>query len=230
MTFIVTLGHFCEIHGPSMLACTQIVPKEEDVPKHFSPPIPQGQLCESCRLKLPRSQDTTKPDPSTIQTLPKDAGSTYITTQFPTSQQRYSALRQIIMRVFTIENSSDVNQPLIFGDAKVGYSMALPFKITDTTARGAERRYSLIVTSDKEDEIFANYSLILINMAKCVEFITRRSLEVKEKTKNEDNHDSYLRRSSRHPKTKSLVDLLDDERFFIKLHLFASTLFEELHM
>ncbi|VEU22221.1 DEKNAAC103251 [Brettanomyces naardenensis] len=249
MTFIVTLAHFCEVHGPSMVMCTQAVDSSESPSKYYGSRIPDSQLCESCRLKIPKQMDAQRsdssgtspssstaaspkemPDPSTIQTESKTTGSTYVSTQFPTSQHRYSSLRHIIMRIFTIETSSDTNQPLIFGDAKAGYSMALLFKIFDRTARGSERKYSIVVTSDKENDIFANYSLILLNLAKTVDYITTRSVEVTEKAaKNDSTNDVYLRRSAGVPKTKSLVTIMDDQSFFVRLHLLASSLLEELH-
>ncbi|QPG73227.1 hypothetical protein FOA43_000534 [Brettanomyces nanus] len=229
MTFIVTLAHFCEVHGPSMVMCTQAVGPGELLSKYYGSGIPDSQLCESCRLKIPKQSTEEMPDPSTVETKSKVNDSMYISTQFPTSQHRYSSLRHIIMRVFTIEISSSTNQPLIFGDARAGYSMALLFKIFDSTARGSERKYSIIVTSDKEDDIFANYSLILLNLSKTVEYIISKSMQVMEKAgKNNDNNDVYLRRSAGVPKTKSLVTIMDDESFFVRLHLLASSLLEEL--
>lgn len=231
MTFIVTLAHFCEVHGPSMVMCTQMSSPHDSPSVFYSSKIPSSQLCESCRLKLPlESKSYPSPtEPSVLQTSSKATGFTYVTTQFPTSQHRYSALRHIIMRVFTIETSSDIDQPLIFGDVKVGYSMALLFKIFDRSARGSERKYALIVTSDKEADIFKNYSTILLNLTSIAKHITNKAVNMAEnQSKNLNNNEIYLRRSTSVPQSKNLITIMHDPTFFVRLHLLSSRLLDQL--
>lgn len=275
MTFIITLAHFCEVHGPSMIMCTQVV-SSQDVPHdHYGSKISAGQLCESCQLSIPsnftkearvtgkqNSELTLRPsspqtsktslstgsenskdmeqgadtsrikliEPSAIQTKSMTSDCIFISTQFPTSQARYSSLRHIIMRVFTIETSSDIDKPLLFGDRNTGYSMTLLFKLYDKTARGSERKYALIVTSDKEEEIFQNYSIILVNLTEIVKKISKRAVRNDERRARMDanSNEIYLRRSTNVPKPKGLAIIMDDAYFFVRLHLLFSLLLDQL--
>ncbi|KAG7885001.1 hypothetical protein KL938_001258 [Ogataea parapolymorpha] len=220
MPFMITLAHFCEVHGPSMVMCTQNVHSGELVDSYYGTKVPPSSVCKSCAFIVPH-------EGTSLRTQSGDQ--TYISTQHPSSQPRYAALRQTIMRVFTIESNHDINKPLSFGDSKNGYSVSLGFKLIDDTARGSERRYSLIFTSDSEQKLYENYSVILDQLTAMVHFITSRSMHIIDsRRKNENNNETYLRRGSRMPKNRSIMDLLQDDKFFVKLHLWASSLLDQL--
>ncbi|ODV86175.1 hypothetical protein CANARDRAFT_27437 [[Candida] arabinofermentans NRRL YB-2248] len=236
MAFIVTLAHFCEVHGPSMIMCTQTINnKTQDETSYYSPSIPQSQLCKSCCLMIPSKGSSTEnsleqPGGESSSTIRSQVdGVSFLTTQFPTSQVRYSSLRQIIMKVFTVETNLDNSKPVIFGDSNNGYSVALGFKLYDMTARGSERKYSIIVTSESEDELFARYIIVLKHLISIVDFIvTRLSHIIESQSKSDNNNDIFLRRGSRIPKSKSLVEILKDGDFFVKMHKWACSLLLEL--
>ncbi|KAG7849931.1 hypothetical protein KL919_001546 [Ogataea angusta] len=220
MSFMITLAHFCEVHGPSMVICTQNVHSGELLDSYYGAKVPPSSVCKSCEFIVP--QESTS-----LRTQSGDQ--IYISTQHPSSQPRYAALRQTIMRVFTIESNHDMNKPLSFGDSKNGYSVSLGFKLIDDTARGSERRYSLIFTCDSEQKLYENYSVILDQLIAMVKYITTRSMHIiGNRRKNENNNETYLRRGSRMPKIKSIIELLQDDNFFVKLHLWASSLLDQL--
>lgn len=156
----------------------------------------------------------------------------FISTQFPTNTEIYSSLRQIIVRVFTAETNSDSSKPIMFGNSKHGYSIALSFSLMDKTARGSERKYSIIVTSNWEADIFNNYTFILTNLNQVVSNILRKARKVQKQcnfsTDEIHNNDSYLRRSAGLPKAKSMIEILQDENFFLKIHTWASFMLEAL--
>lgn len=218
--------------------CTQSVSPGEEIPSFYGSPIPESQLCQSCRLKIPQKDDNMADlgqfEITTIKTESTFSNRTFVSTQFPSDRDIYSSLRQIIMRVFTVETTVDLTKPLMFGDTKQGYTLAVFFKLQDKTARGAERKYALLVTSDKEADLLNNYTFTLANLLKMVDKITSKAREVaaKENSAADDgeinNNDIYLRRSSNLPKAKSMVDILNDENLFTKIHLWAAFLLDKI--
>lgn len=237
MTFTVTVAHFCEIHGPGMVMCTQRVPPNSEISSFYGSPIPESQLCQSCRLKIPQKdhnqRNLTQFEITTIKTKSSFSGLSFISTQFPSDRDIYSSLRQIIMRVFTVETTVDITKPLMFGDSKQGYTIALCFKLQDKTARGSERKYAILVTSDKESDLLHNYTFILANLLKMVDKITTKaknivSLSARLNGEEMNNNDIYLRRSTNLPKTKSIVEILEDENSFTKIHLWAAFLLDKI--
>lgn len=307
MTFIVSLAHFCEVHGPSMIMCTQVVNNPENLNDFYSPELPESQFCQSCMFQIPNKEDTTdiedtsssctvndstdtsvnsrlifnnninsssltledqittllnsqtiseqKQQPKhtkimTLRTKSKEYPDTYfISTQFPTNTEVYSSLRQIIVRVFTTETITESNKPITFGNSKHGYSIALTFSLVDKTARGSERKYSIIVTSNWEIDLFNNYTFILTNLNQLIRNIHKVAKEKQQKNTtplpsstttttsssspcdlNSDfsNNDIYLRRSAGLPKAKSMVEILNDDNFFVKIHVWASYMLNAL--
>lgn len=237
MTFTVTVAHFCEIHGPGMVMCTQSIPPNGETPSFYGSPIPESQLCQSCRLRIPQKRSSNEDlelyENTTIKTESTYSGSTFISTQFPSDRDIYSSLRQIIMRVFTVETTIDITKPLMFGDSKQGYTLAVCFKLQDKTARGSERKYAILVTSDKEVDLLHNYTFILANLMKMVDKITTKAKEIAALSvplngEVMNNNDSYLRRSTNLPKAKSMVEILDDENLFCKIHLWAAFLLDKI--
>jgi hypothetical protein len=168
----------------------------------------------------------------TLQTKSQQHPNTYfISTQFPTNTDIYSSLRQTIVRVFTAETTADLSKPIIFGNSKHGYSIALTFALVDKTARGSERKYSIIITSNWESDLFENYTFILTNLNLIVRNIlkTAKAKQVQtDLSMDMPNTDIYLRRSAGLPKAKSMVEILQDEKFFVKIHLWAAFLLDAL--
>lgn len=167
----------------------------------------------------------------TLKTKSKrDQSTHFVSTQFPSNTDIYSSLRQTIVRIFTAETNADLSKPLYFGNSKHGYSLALTFSLVDKTARGSERKYSLIMTSDKESDLFQNYTFILTNLKEMVKsiLITARNKQSILEPSDLHNTDIYLRRSAGLPKAKSMVEILQDEKFFIKVHMWASYMLDVL--
>lgn len=294
MTFIVSLAHFCEVHGPSMIMCTQVVNNEKNLANYYSPQLPESQFCQSCIFQLPKvgykgselskqESNSTNKTTSTVTTddqitpldsttsnnsdQNEDASKTltledqistlmnsskdnirekkcmtlksrsrknslthFISTQYPSNTEIYSSLRQTIVRIFTAETNADLSKPIYFGNSKHGYSLALIFSLIDRTARGSERKYAIIVTSDIESSMFKNYTFILTNLKEMVKsiIINARNKQNMPETSDLHNTDIYLRRSAGLPKAKSMVEILQDEKFFIKVHMWASYMLDVL--
>lgn len=308
MTFIVSLAHFCEVHGPSMIMCTQVVNDPMKLTNFYSPQLQESQFCQACMFQIPdtanntadtnstatgvttnttatantvssttsnlkKSNSNTSDGKSIVNDLRKDINSSkatltledqisnllnssspleeskrrlltlktrskrnpqihFISTQFPTNTEIYSSLRQTIVRVFTAETNADLSKPLMFGNSKHGYSIALIFSLVDKTARGSERKYAIIVTSNWEIDLFNNYTFILTNLDQIVRNILRsarnKQKEMELSQSDIQNNDTYLRRSAGLPKARSMIDILQDDQFFVKIHMWSSFMLDAL--
>ncbi|GMM31445.1 Lst7 protein [Martiniozyma asiatica (nom. inval.)] len=210
MPFLVAIAHFCEIHGPVTIMAS-IVVSVDKASSCYAPPVSYSQLCDSCALKIPSNL-------TTLETVSEN--SHFISTQYPVLQDMYTSLRQTIMRLFTVETNADASKPLLFGDTRNGYTLASTFKLSDKTARGSERRYAILVSTDKEMDLIKNFTFISTNLQSIVSVITTRGRHIYDQsTVNEsNNNDFYLRRSAGLPKAKNMIEILEDENFFLKLH------------
>ncbi|ODV98272.1 hypothetical protein PACTADRAFT_48062 [Pachysolen tannophilus NRRL Y-2460] len=188
----------------------------------LSSSAPSSATCLSCQLILPTSSPS-----NAIRTIDEESHLIFISTQYPSSQSRYRALRQIVMKALSVETTHDGLNPIMFGDSTAGYSITMVFKIKDSTARGSERKYALIITAEDESELVHSWSLVVENLREFIKLIKDRITELElSKTMNNtelmDNNERFYRRSL--PKSKNLTELLEDKKLFIKIHLWASNL------
>lgn len=239
VNYIVCLAHFCELHGPSTIICTQNTTPDLKH-NHLLPPFSKLQTCASCKLVLPDDgvNVVTKSD-GIIQTnhgneLENRNESVYISTHYPSSQKRYTSLMKLVMKSLSVETTSDLSKPVFYGDVINGYCINNIFKINDANARGGERKYSLMVVSDSESKLLMNWDTIsqylnelILLIRNQVNLVIEQSLTKKELDKNNGvDNERYLRRSMVKP--RSLVKLTDDSEIFLKFHLWAMELLKDI--
>lgn len=240
---MICLSHFCELHGPCSIICTQVSQNSDDLVLKSSSKL---QTCASCKLELPdnsvnlftksgthnvslRNNDhnTNKKDSKKNKNVSSmehnDNDRYFISTQYPSMQSRYTSLTKLIMKSLSVETTSDFTKPLYLGDNVNGYGLTKVFKIKDINARGGERKYSLMVISDEEIKILKNWDVISTYINKIINSIqlkvTARINHNRLMNNNDANisNEHYLRRSFIKP--KSLIDLTGDEKIYVKLHL-----------
>lgn len=237
--YMVCLAHFCELHGPSTIICTQKV-AEAEKSTLFLPTNSMLQTCQSCKLILPDDSVNLQ---STI-----DATS-YVSTQYPALLQRYSSLTKLVMKTLSVETTLDISKPIFFGDVVNGYCINKIFKISDANARGGERKYSLMVVSDKEKELLLHWDDFSIYLNEFILLIQQQAQYVTDELNPKKlkppatsststsgsnqssntaafDNERYLRRSLIKP--KSLIDLTNDNELFVKIHLWAIELLKDI--
>jgi Vesicle coat protein involved in Golgi to plasma membrane transport len=185
----LAFAHFCELHGPSIISTLQAYPAEENnAPPVFSPvatftvpgggptpgpttPYPPASTssttthipCAACSMHLPQSIASTlsRPQAPTLRTSDPMTGYTYITTRYPKSQTRYSALRTSVVRALSSELVPSRTGPILFGDAHNGYTIAYVFAIDDPGARGGKREgrrwYAFLALFEGETDATASW-------------------------------------------------------------------------
>ncbi|XP_069501835.1 folliculin [Ambystoma mexicanum] len=171
MNAIVALCHFCELHGPRTLFCTEALHS----------PLPQGagssdspgqgeeeeggiQMSSRIRSNSPAegvSTDSSSPGPKKSDMCEgcrslavghpgyishdKETSIKYVSHQQPNHPQLFSIVRRACVRSLSCEVCPGREGPIFFGDEQHGFVFSHTFFIKDSLARGFQRWYSIIV-------------------------------------------------------------------------------------
>ncbi|KAF3992139.1 hypothetical protein FT663_01274 [Candidozyma haemuli var. vulneris] len=214
--FVFSLAHFCEIHGPSIVICTQ--QSRSDSSNASSSKL---QSCASCELILPNEAVNLA---SSVNEDEK-----YISTRYPSSQSVYTAYVKLVMKSLSVETSADSSKPVFFGDVVNGFCMSRVFKIQDVNSRGGERKYALVMGCDEESHLLRNWDVVSTYMSEIISSIQRqveKHLAHEAEQSNNVDNERYLRRSKIRP--KSLVELTNDAQIFVRFHLWAIELLRDV--
>lgn len=216
---VICLGHFCEVHGPSLIECTQHVNSLKDnmLAKDESP------HCVLCRLSFPNnmsnivSKDSENADDEIVPG--------YISCSYPTLPRRYASLTKLLMKALSAEMNSDLSKPLFYGDEVSGYCLNRIFKIKDNSARGGERKYCLLYISDNEKKVLQNWDIIDVYQSTFISSVKEKVARADSQLSAGDNvlnSENYLRRQLNAP--KSLMTLTNDKLIFVQFHSWACSL------
>lgn len=214
--YVFSLAHFCEIHGSSIVICTQ----QNDLDLINSSAL-KLLSCALCELVLPN-------DAVNLVSLTNN-GEKYVSTRYPLSQNVYTAYVKLVMKLLSVETSADSLKPVFFGDVANGFCMSRMFRVQDVNSRGGERKYALVMGCDEELHLLRNWDIVSTYMAEIILAIQRQVekhlAEEAEQLNNVDN-ERYLRRSKIRP--KSLVELTNDTQIFVRFHLWAIELLRDV--
>lgn len=219
--YIISLAHFCELHGPSTILCTQVTDPKL-VQQHLVPSTSKLQTCASCKLMLPNDE---------VNIVTNDESKSYISTNYPSLQKRYLSLTKLVMKSLSVETTSDITKPMFSGDIVNGYCISKIFKVKDNNARGSERKYSLLVVSDSESDLLKNWDIVAMYFNEIIMLIQHQVNLTAEGSSKKDSgnmldNERFLRRSMIKP--KSLVDLTNDNKIFVKFHLWGIELLKDI--
>lgn len=202
-------------------------------PQFTNEPLPTGSMtktCAACKLQLPDDDAVnlvTKEDTKTegTESTQKTA---YISTNYPSSQARYLSVTKLVMKALSVETISDITKPMFYGDVINGYCMNKIFKISDTNARGSERKYALMVASDSESGLLLNWDVVSMYMNEIITLIQAQVEETKQRKDSTEilDNERYLRRNMIKP--RSLVELTNDKNIFVKFHLWAIEMLKDI--
>lgn len=243
VNFVFCMAHFCEIHGPVTVLCTQRKESELSAKSSYA-------RCESCSLVLPSGITSVatdfedlvtkevanglSPQPSYAKTsglgahFKMDAKMkssqqevsekvTYVSTLYPQSERIFTCLTKLVMKCLSVEAVAEPLKPIFFGDTNTGYCLSRIFSINDLHARGGERKYALMVVCDSERALLSNWEMASAFIAEIILLLQRNVETHMESTKLETGENGrYLRRAKTIP--RSLVQLTGDNEIFMKLH------------
>ncbi|XP_077172639.1 folliculin [Paroedura picta] len=203
MNAIVVLCHFCELHGPRTLFCTEVL----------HAPLPQGpgngdspgqeeeeggiQMSSRIRSHSPAegaSADSSSPGPKKsdmcegCRSLPaghpgyvshdKETSIKYVSHQHPNHPQLFSIVRQACVRSLSCEVCPGREGPIFFGDEQHGFVFSHTFFIKDSLARGFQRWYSIITVMMDRIYLINSWPFLLGKIRGIIDELQGKALRV----------------------------------------------------
>ncbi|XP_071489862.1 folliculin-like [Diadema antillarum] len=215
MNALIALCHFCEIHGPRVLFCTQahhaIDPqhvlggKDTDHKSSFGHHFhkrPRSSTNES--LSSMNSDRTTcsstssstelceacrsiQPDQPGFISNDNEAKISYISSQNPEHPELFTILRQACIRSLSCEICQGKEGPIFFGDEDHGYTLSYMFVIKDTQARGLQRGYSIIVVMMDKIYLLNSWPFLVKHMKALIDELKMKANKVYEQEQAQKN-------------------------------------------
>lgn len=215
--FMVCLAHFCELHGPSCVICTSHTTQVPPDPQQASA-LPS---CASCTLVFPEEKSQLISQDSSAN---PDKDGLYVSAAAPPAPYRRLVSKLAIASLLV--ESSLYNNPTFHGNPRDGYCIHRIFKLNDTTARGQERKYALLVICDLESALLAQWLIISLYLAQITALISESVASAATGGPNQILKEPYLRRLANRPRL--LTDLTNDPFLFAKLHLLHQELLNDI--
>ncbi|XP_073703610.1 folliculin [Garra rufa] len=194
MNALVALCHFCELHGPRTLFCTEAVHPPSPSPQQPGSAIPgdrdreadregegltmranssatqRADMCEGCR-SLPASH------PGFVS-IDSETGIRYLSHQHPRQPQLFSVVRQACVRSLSCEVCPGREGPIFFGDEQHGFVFSHTFFIKDSLARGFQRWYSIVVVAMDRIYLINSWPFLLRHLRLTIQSLQNTALKV----------------------------------------------------
>ncbi|XP_034030530.1 folliculin [Thalassophryne amazonica] len=191
MNALVALCHFCELHGPRTLFCTEALhpPSLSPSPqagasasgdgdregegltmRANSSATQRGEMCEGCR-SLPASH------PGFVS-IDDETGIRFLSHQHPRQQQLFSVVRQACVRSLSCEVCPGREGPIFFGDEQHGFVFSHTFFIKDSLARGFQRWYSIVMVAMDRIYLINSWPFLLRHLQLTIQSLQSTALKV----------------------------------------------------
>ncbi|KAM9309062.1 folliculin isoform 2-T2 [Pholidichthys leucotaenia] len=195
MNALVALCHFCELHGPRTLFCTEAlhppsptpssqagvaVPGDRDrdvdrdgeglTMRANSSATQRGEMCEGCR-SLPASH------PGFVS-IDDETGIRFLSHQHPRQPQLFSVVRQACVRSLSCEVCPGREGPIFFGDEQHGFVFSHTFFIKDSLARGFQRWYSIVMVAMDRIYLINSWPFLLRHLRLTIHSLQSTALKV----------------------------------------------------
>ncbi|XP_061091048.1 folliculin isoform X2 [Conger conger] len=194
MNALVALCHFCELHGPRTLFCTEALHPPSPSPPQPGTAIPgdrdregdregegltmranssatqRADMCEGCR-SLPVSH------PGFVS-VDNETGIRFLSHQHPRQPQLFSVVRQACVRSLSCEVCPGREGPIFFGDEQHGFVFSHTFFIKDSLARGFQRWYSIVVVAMDRIYLINSWPFLLRHLRLTIQSLQSTALKV----------------------------------------------------
>ncbi|XP_041962840.1 folliculin isoform X1 [Alosa alosa] len=194
MNALVALCHFCELHGPRTLFCTEALhppspsppqpgqsisgERERDVDREgegltmraHSSATQRADMCEGCR-SLPASH------PGFVS-VDNETGIRFLSHQHPRQPQLFSVVRQACVRSLSCEVCPGREGPIFFGDEQHGFVFSHTFFIKDSLARGFQRWYSIVMVAMDRIYLINSWPFLLRHLRLTIQSLQSTALKV----------------------------------------------------
>uniref|UniRef100_A0A8C5DE10 Folliculin n=1 Tax=Gouania willdenowi TaxID=441366 RepID=A0A8C5DE10_GOUWI len=193
MNALVALCHFCELHGPRTLFCTEALHPPSPTPSSLvgavgpgdrdadregegltmranSSATQRGDMCEGCR-SLPASH------PGFVS-IDDETGIRFLSHQHPRQSQLFSVVRQACVRSLSCEVCPGREGPIFFGDEQHGFVFSHTFFIKDSLARGFQRWYSIVMVAMDRIYLINSWPFLLRHLRLTIQSLQSTALKV----------------------------------------------------
>ncbi|XP_020783633.1 folliculin [Boleophthalmus pectinirostris] len=192
MNALVALCHFCELHGPRTLFCTEALhPPSPSPPSQLGLALgdrdgdregegltmrancsatQRGEMCEGCR-SLPASH------PGFVS-IDDETGIRFLSHQHPRQSQLFSVVRQACVRSLSCEVCPGREGPIFFGDEQHGFVFSHTFFIKDSLARGFQRWYSIVMVAMDRIYLINSWPFLLRHLRLTIQSLQSTALKV----------------------------------------------------
>lgn len=194
MNALVALCHFCELHGPRTLFCTEALHPPSPSPPQPGQSIPgdrdrdgdregegltmrahnsatqRADMCEGCR-SLPASH------PGFVS-VDSETGIRFLSHQHPRQPQLFSVVRQACVRSLSCEVCPGREGPIFFGDEQHGFVFSHTFFIKDSLARGFQRWYSIVMVAMDRIYLINSWPFLLRHLRLTIQSLQSTALKV----------------------------------------------------
>lgn len=212
MNAVIALCHFCELHGPSILFCTQAFhasPPPSAAANVFAGVRGESQTSDTSSRTSRSSTDSASSQSSVAEHTPPsktqlceacrsfqpgqpnfishdhDAHISYISTQYPRHPQVFTVVRQACIRSLSCEVCPGREGPIFFGDEHHGYVLSYTFFIKDSKARGFQRWYSIIVVMMDRIFLLNSWPFLISNIRSLIDELQAKATTVYDKEQTE---------------------------------------------
>ncbi|KAK3883195.1 hypothetical protein Pcinc_012469 [Petrolisthes cinctipes] len=217
MNAIVSICHFCELHGPRVVFCTQAfrdLPDFDALTGVEAPPVigsrlghHEGQPEESDLWKYgrnlkdnPAEMKNGTPNETCVacrsfpHTQPgfisndDSAKVSYVTSQYPLQSELYSLVHLACIRSLSCEVCPGKEGPIYFGDEARGHVLSYTFFLQDVLARGFQRWYSIMVLMKDKMLLLNSWPFIVRHLKQTISHLQESASKIYESEESKVSH------------------------------------------
>ncbi|RXG67609.1 Folliculin [Armadillidium vulgare] len=247
MNAILSLCHFCELHGPKIIFTTQSFRDPPSISSIFiSDELSPNKKNEEYAWKYGRidKEEPLKSQPSSLtdtcsacRSFPHNKAAiitnddenhvSFVSSQFPLQDEVFTSLRQAGIRSLSCEVYSEREGPIYFGDHLRGHVISYTFFLKDTQARGFLRRYSFLVMMTDKMFLLNSWAFFIKHIENIIKNVQECASKVYSLEEKQNSVQKGLKppvaseNSKRHRAAgnpRPLTDLVGDQNIWTVLH------------
>ncbi|KAH9495447.1 hypothetical protein Btru_015120 [Bulinus truncatus] len=244
MNAIISLCHFCELHGPKILFCTQpFRPQEprqiygDEVETSISHRLKSLSVAPSsgADIHLPSTCakdqcEGCKSVQSSYVSHDNEAQVSYVSTQQPYNPEVFARIRQACIRSLSSEVCPGREGPIFFGDSQCGHVLSYTFYIPDNQARGMHRWYSILIVMMDKIYLLNSWPFLVPHLRIVIENLQSKAAKVYEQEEAKCpqrplrlgarvDPTNFIKQRGGNKPALSLQELTGDKNVFRMLHV-----------
>ncbi|ANB11415.1 hypothetical protein AWJ20_4225 [Sugiyamaella lignohabitans] len=181
------------------------------------------------------NSSTTRPACVKTEIKPRTAsfgGLVCVSSHYPASQARYTAIRQTCLRMLSSEHTFNDSTPMLFSDPSIGSAIILVFMVQDEQSRGLVRRYGITCVSEDETLLVEAWNIVAPQIENISKSIQKRAALQSQKhvvsASYSGGPERYLRKRDTNQPARSLCTIVNDDELFLEIHAKFSRILSEL--